>query len=150
MITTAQEDYIGHHAYVPEHIPQYVTPISQTEPFLFGEFLVYAKKGHLIFVGYPLNEAFEEKRLEENLGDAIRHFKPESVSLIAPAIPSSLQQEPPPPTDHYYRLDLSTVSVSQKLRNMLRRSGRELSVGKSPSFDQEHKQMVEEFLKNHP
>ena len=32
MITAAQEDYIEQHAYVPEHIPQYVTPISQTEP----------------------------------------------------------------------------------------------------------------------
>ena len=150
MITTAQEDYIEHHAYVPEHIPQYVTPISQTEPHLFGEFLVYAKKGHFIFVGYPLNETFEEKRLEETLEDAIRRFKPESVSLIAPAIPRFLQQERSQPNAHYYRLDLSTVSISQKLRNMLKRAGRELTVGKSPFFDQEHKQMVQEFLKNHP
>ncbi len=150
MITNAQEDYIEHHAYVPEHIPQYVSPISQAQPHLVGEFLVYTKKDHLIVVGYPLNGTFEEKRLEETLADAIRHFKPESVSLIAPAIPSSLQQEPPPPVDHYYRLDLSAVSISQKLRNMLGRAGRELSVVKSRSFNQEHKQMVEEFLKNRP
>jgi hypothetical protein len=149
MITTAQEEHIEHYAYVPEHIPQYVTPISQAEPFLFGEFLVYAKKGHLIFVGYPLNQTFEEKCLEKAFGDAIERLKPVSVSLIAPAIPRSFQQEPPPPTDHYYRLDLSTVSISQKLRNTLRRAGRELTVRKSPSFDREHKQMVEEFLKNH-
>ncbi|MBU2055739.1 MAG: hypothetical protein KKC25_12345 [Proteobacteria bacterium] len=149
MITTAQEDYIDHHAYVPEHIPQYVTPISQAEPHLFGDFLVYAKKGHFILVGYPLNEAFEEKRLRRALEDAVKCFKPESVSLIAPAIPPSLQQGPHPPTDHYYRLDLSTLSISQKLRNMLRRAGRELSVGKSTHFDQEHMKMIEGFLKTH-
>ncbi len=149
MITTAQEDYIELHAYVPEHIPQYVAPISQAEPHLVGEFLVYTKKDLFVLVGYPLNGAFEAKRLEETLADAIGRFKPESVSLIAPAIPRSLQQEPPSPTDHYYRLDLSTVSISQKLRNMLARAGRELSVGKSLGFDQEHKKIVEEFLENH-
>ena len=149
MITTAQENYIEHHAYVPEHIPEYVTPISQTEPHLFGDFLVYAKKGHLILVGYPLNEPFEEKRLVRALEDAVKRLKPESVSLIAPVIPPSLQNGLHSPTDHYYRLDLSTISISQKLRNMLRRAGRELSVGKNSHFDQEHKKIVEEFLKSH-
>ncbi len=146
MITAAQEDYIERHAYVPEHIPQYVTPISQTEPYLFGDFLVYARKGHFILVGYPLNETFEEKRLERALEDAVKCLKPASVSLIAPAIPPSLQQGPPP-TDHYYRLDLSTILISQKSRNMLRRAGRGLAVRKSSLFDEEHKKMVEEFLK---
>jgi hypothetical protein len=149
MITTAQEDYIEHHAYVPEHIPQYVTPISQVEPHLFGEFLVYAKKGHIILVGYPLNEVFEEKRLEKTLEDAVKRLSPESVSLIAPVIPPCLQNDLHPPTDHYYRLDLSTLSISQKLRNMLRRAGRELLVGKCAHFDLEHKAMVEEFLNTH-
>ena len=41
MITASQQDYINDHAYIPEHIPQYVTAISQTEPFLLGDFLVY-------------------------------------------------------------------------------------------------------------
>jgi hypothetical protein len=149
MITRAQEDYIEHHAYIPEHIPQYVTPISQTEPYLFGDYLVYAKKGHFILVGYPLKEAFEEKRLGKALEDAVQCLKPVSVSLIAPAIPTCLQQGPHPPTDHYYRLDLPTLSISQKSRNMLRRAGRELSVKKNPHFDQEHKKMVDEFLESH-
>ena len=149
MITTVQEEHIEHYAYVPEHIPQYVTPISQTEPHLFGDFLVYAKKDHVILIGYPLKETFEETRLGKALEDAVKRFKPESVSLIAPAIPSSLQQGPYPPIDHYYRLDLSTIFISQKLRNMLCRAGRELLVGKNSHFDQEHKEIIEEFLKTH-
>lgn len=149
MITTAQEEYIEHHAYVPEHIPQYVCPISQTEPHLFGDFLVYAKRGHFILVGYPLNEVFEEKRLGRALEDAVKCLKPASVSLIAPVIPTSLQQGSHPSTDHYYRLELSTVSISQKSRNMLRRAGRELSVGVNLQFGQEHRKMVDAFLKTH-
>ena len=53
MITAAQQDYIEDHAYVPEHIPHYVIAISQTEPFLFGDFLVYSKKGQFNFRWIP-------------------------------------------------------------------------------------------------
>ena len=150
MITGAQQDYIEDHAYVPEHIPHYVIAISQTEPFLFGDFLVYAKKGHLIFVGYPLKEPFEEKRMGKALEDAFKRLRPKSVSLTAPSIPSSLNDSPHPPSDHYYRLELSALSISQKLRNMLKRAGGELSVEKNKNFDEEHRKMVEEFLKTHP
>lgn len=150
MITTAQQDYIEDYAYVPEHIPHYVTAISQTEPFLLGNYLAYAKKDRLIFVGYPLKEPFEEKRMRSALDEAIKRFKPDSVSLIAPSIPSSLNDCIHPPTDHYYRLDLSSISISQKLRNMLKRAGRELSVEKNRDFDEEHRKMVEDFLKAHP
>jgi hypothetical protein len=150
MITVGQRDYIEEHAYVPEHIPQYVTAISQTEPFLFGDFLVYVKKDHFIFVGYPLMESFEEKRMKIALEDAIKRFKPENVSLIAPAIPSSLNDHPHPPSDHYYRLEFSALSISQKLRNMLNRAGRELSAEKTRNFGEEHRKMVDELLKTHP
>ena len=33
---------------------------------------------------------------------------------------------------------------------MLKRAGRELSVGKNKIFDEEHRKMVEEFLRTHP
>jgi hypothetical protein len=150
MITGAQQDYIEDHAYVPEHIPHYVTAISQTEPFLFGDFLVYAKKGHLIYVGYPLKEPFEEKRMGKALEDAVKRLRPKSVSLTAPSIPSFLNHSPHPPSDHYYRLDLSALSISQKLRNMLSRAGRELSVEKSRNFGKEHQKLIKAFLKTHP
>ncbi len=149
MITAVQEGHIERHAYLPEHVPEYVTAVSQTEAFLFGGYLAYAKQGHLILIGYPLGETFDEKRMEEALEGAVTSLNPESVSLMAPSIPASLVKLDHPPTDHYYRLDLSSVPISQKLRNMLRRAGRELSVGKNPHFDQVHEKMVEAFLKTH-
>lgn len=150
MITSAQEVYIARHAYLPEQAPPYVAAISQTEPHLFGEFLAYAKPGHLIFVGYPLQAPVAEKGLESALADALASLRPAQVSLIAPAVPPSLRQHAHPPTDHYYRLDLSTLSPSQKLRNMLKRAGRELSVVRSRHFAGEHRQMVEAFCTIRP
>ncbi|MEW6334045.1 MAG: hypothetical protein AB1558_07225 [Thermodesulfobacteriota bacterium] len=146
MITAAQQAHIDRHAYVPEQIPSYVVPISGTEPHLLGDYLVYTAAGRIILVGYPLCEPFETKRLERVLQDAVATFKPATVSLTAPAIPPPLGPGRAP-DDHYYRLDLSTLSISQKLRNMLRRAGRELSVGVNPAFGREHREMVDLFLK---
>jgi len=150
MITASQQDYINDHAYIPEHIPQYVTAISQTEPFLIDDFLVHVKKDHLTFVGYPLKEPFEEKRIRSVLEKGIKRFRPESVSLFAPSIPSSIHDCIRPPSDHYYRLELSSLSISQKLRNMLSRAGRELFVKKNKDFDEEHRKIVEDFLNTRP
>jgi hypothetical protein len=150
MIATAQQDYINDHAYVPEHMTHYVTAISQTEPFLFDDFLAYANNHRLIFVGYPLEEIFDERRMGKIFEDAIKRFKPKNVALTAPAIPSSLKNFAHPPSDHYYRLDLSSISISQKLRNMLKRADRELSVERNDTFDEEHRKMIVEFLKTHP
>jgi hypothetical protein len=88
--------------------------------------------------------------MAEALGDAVKRLKPESISLIAPSIPSSLNDCIHAPSDQYYRLDLSALSISQKLRNMLSRAGRELSVEKCRNFGKEHKKLIEAFLKTHP
>jgi hypothetical protein len=150
MITTAQQDYINEHAYVPEHITHYVTAISHAESFLFDDFLAYANNHRLIFVGYPLEETFDERRMGRHLENAIKRFKPRNIALTAPAIPSSLRNCAHPRPDQYYRLDLSSISISLKLRNMLKRADRELSVGKNNEFDEEHRKMIAEFLKTHP
>jgi hypothetical protein len=150
MITTAQQDYIEEYAYVPEHLIPYVTAISQTEPFLLDDFLVYTKKSHLIFVGYPLKEPFDESKMVKTFEDAMTHFRPREVALTAPAIPVSLHIGVYPPSDHYYRLNLSTLSISQKLRNMLKRASRELAVERGQIFSDEHRKMVDGFIQTHP
>jgi len=150
MITAAQQDYIKDHAYVPEHVPHYVTAISQTEPFLVGDFLAYAKKDHLIFVGYPLKETFQEKQMQTALRKAIKRLKPQTVALTAPTIPSAFNDCGHPASDDYYRIDLSTLSISQKVKHMLNRAGRELSVTRKRNFDEEHRRMVDNFLEAHP
>ncbi len=90
MITAVQQSYVEEHAYLPEHIVPYVTSVSQAEPFLLEDFLAYARKDHLIFVGYPLKEPFEEKRMKKVLDQAIRRFKPKEIALTAPSISSSI------------------------------------------------------------
>jgi hypothetical protein len=149
MITASQKDYIEEHAYLPEHMIHYVTAVSEAEAFLFGAYLAYSKKDLLIFVGYPLEEDFEEKKMEKALNEARRRFKPKEISLTAPKIPSSIVGPAQSPSDYYYRLDLSTLSISQKLRNMLKRAERDLVVERMRGMEKEHHLMVNEFFNTH-
>lgn len=152
MITETQQSYVNEFAYLPEHIIPYVTAVSQAEPFLIHDFLAFVNKGRLIFVGYPLQEPFEEERLKEGLDMALRRFKPGEVALTAPAIPASVTGvgSSPLPPDHYYRLDLANLSVPQKTRNMIRRAMRGLRVQRVRPFQEDHRQLLKEFLTSHP
>jgi hypothetical protein len=150
MITPPEQDYVREQGYVPEHVVRYATAISGGEPFLFEDFLVYARKGHLIFVGYPLKGVFDEGAIGRALEKGIERFKPRDVAVTAPAIPSWVADPGTLASDRYYRLDLSSLSISQKVRNMLNRARRDLAVTRLRTFGSEHRQLVDDFLKTHP
>jgi hypothetical protein len=150
MITTDQLDFILEHAYIPEHMTSYVMAVSTAEPFLIGNFLVYRKEEQVVFVGYPLREDFQEKRMKKALDEAVRRINPSVVALMAPSIPTSIHPQTPPSSDKYYRLDLAALSVSQKVRNMINRATRHLKVEKRKTLDEDHRELIREFLTVHP
>lgn len=149
MITKAELDYIYGHAYVPEHLVDYVTSVSGAEPCLFGHYLCYKKDAVLIYIGYPLGMSFDEKQMEASLAKALDTMKPNSISLIAPKVGKRgagvIQQH----SDTYYRLDLDTFLVPPKVNNMIRRASQEVSVEQSSTWHDTHGALVVEFLSNH-
>lgn len=148
MITPAQNDYIRKQAYVPEHLPAYVTAISGAEPFLHDDFVFYVDRDRLTFIGYPLHEPFDETRLATALDEAAARFNPRLVSVIAAAVPASMLDSQPPAADCYYRLDLPALTYPTKVRNMLRRATREVEVIRSKDFRKEHRLLVDGFLRS--
>jgi hypothetical protein len=148
MITASEQAFIQEHAYVPEHLPHYVSAISRTEPFLMGDFVIHAARKRLIFVGHPLLGYFDETQMLEALAEAKSRFEPSSVSILAPALPAALGDCMPSTPDAYYRLDLSSMRIPKKVRNMMARARREvvISVGE---FAREHKHLVEDFMRTH-
>jgi hypothetical protein len=148
MITPAELSYITEHAYVPEHLPHYVTAISRTEPHLIGDFLVHAAGPHLVFVGYPLDGNFDGGRMLQSLEEAKQQFGPDIVSVVAPELPADLRDCMSSQPDSYYRLDLSKLAVPGKAGNMLRLAGRDISVSVG-KFRWSHKRMLKNFIRNH-
>lgn len=148
MISDAEHAYILARAYIPEHLPHYVTAISRTEPFLFSGFVAHMRDEQLIFIGYPLDEAHDEARLLDALARAKSRLKPRIVSIIAPSLPKELGESDPSSVDTYYRLDVTQTNIPQKTRNMLTRAQRELTT-RDGTFGKEHKRLVEEFVRAH-
>ncbi len=148
MITPEEQGYIIEQAYVPEHLPHYVTTISQTEPFLADDFVVHVAGTHLIFVGYPLSGGADESRMLKALDGAKERFVPDSFSIIAPPLTAPPDDFTPAPLDAYYRLDLSQSTIPKKTENMLKRARREISVSIG-KVRWSHKWMLRTFMRTH-
>jgi hypothetical protein len=148
MITPDERAFIAEHAYVPEHLPHYVSAVSRTEPYLIGDFIIHLARAHLVFVGYPLKGNFNETQMLEALDEAKARFEPSQISILAPSLPPTLEACTPSPTDEYYRLGLLPLRIPKKTRNMLTRARREVSV-KIGEFGREHKRLVKEFIDTH-
>ena len=144
MITRAEEDFMKNVAYVPEHMPGYGAAISGGETFLLENYTCYRGKEFLIFIGYPLQDALDETKMEKILAAAIERFTPARVALIAPSI--SRRDGERGDSDAYYQLDLATLKISAKVKNMIQRASQDLQVEKGREFKSEHRQLVAEFL----
>lgn len=148
MLTSVEEEYLKNEAYIPEHLPGYGAAISQAEPFLLNDFLFYSGKGFLIFVAYPLNQKFNIKEMKKILNLAIKRFQPAQVAILGPEIPwktASLIQK-----DIYFKLDLTNLSIPPKVKNMIQRASKEIQIEMSRDFQEEHQQLIINFLKTHP
>ena len=144
MITPAEEDFIQNVAYVPEHMPGYGAAVSEGETFLLENYTCYHGKEFLIFIGYPLQDLFDETKMEKILAAAIKQFTPARVALIAPSI--SRRDGERADSDTYYQLDLATLKIPPKVKNMVQRASQDLQVEKGREFKSEHRQLVAEFL----
>jgi hypothetical protein len=149
MIDQSETEHIYTNAYVPEHLVDYVSAISDAEPFLFEQYLCYKRGETLIFIGYPLGVPFDQKQMESNLEVAAKAIKPRIVALVAPIIGLSRVRPIQKSSDSYYRLDLDGFIASLGVQSMVRRASRELSVEAGNEWGKEHKALVTEFLASH-
>lgn len=148
MITAQEEKRILKAAYIPEHIVSLMVLLSKGEPFLVEDYLIFAKDNWLIFVGYPLDRIFSQKRCENIIKQVLERFKTEFLWFIGPEIPSYLlnsytERE----TDQYYKLDLDQFKLKSSLKRLVEKASEELSVERSHSFSKDHEGLVEELLK---
>ena len=146
MLTPSEESFIRKHAYLPEHLPGYGGVMSEGEPFLMNDFLVYYGQGTLVFIGYPLRGDSDEERLKSNLDAALQRFKPANAALIAPILYS--QTGTRGKSDVYYCLDLLHMQIRSKVKNMIHRAERDLRVEKSRNLGHPHQRLIADFLES--
>lgn len=143
MLNHAERNFIYQHAYLPEHLPDYVHSISGDEPFLHEYHLCYYGKGHLTFIGYPLESP--NHNTADAYASACKRFQPASSAIVAPRITQSEYGKDVECQDSYYRLDLPIHDVRSEVTYMIRRAARELRVQQA-TFTREHRRLVDGYL----
>jgi hypothetical protein len=142
MLNDHERSFVFHHAYVPEHLPDYVRAVSAAEPFLVDRYLCFFGGRRLIFVGYPLGNTDVDP--QEAYTSALERFRPSSAAIIAPEIwldRHSGDHE----QDQYYHLALPLAQLPSAVAYMIRRARREVGLSDG-NFGREHKRMVRAFI----
>jgi hypothetical protein len=146
MLNDHEIKWIHRHAYLPEHLADYVGAVSGAEPFFYRNYLYFLNKKHLIFNGYPLEpDSDPAARIYDSICERLQ---PATVALMAPTIWLPAEQCEQQAADNYYRLDLPLAPIDAAVAYMLRRAQRELQVRRG-SFGKEHKKMIKAFLADH-
>ena len=149
MLTPQEENYILAHAYVPEHVFGLITSLSDGEPFLIDDHLCCHRDDWIIFIGYPLQNRFDVADLEAVLEKIQSIFKPDRISLIAPALPDRLVHDcRERDSDFYYILDTRNPVIRSPVKRNLRKAARRLTVECADNMGDAHQVLMHEFLRN--
>lgn len=146
MLSSEQLRLVYERAYLPEHLPSYVEAVSSAEPYLQDDYLCFARKDHLVFIGYPLGS--EADKASKSYESACERFHPATVSVIAsqlwfPDYTYEIQSR-----DSYYKLELPLGPLHSELSYMLRRAAREIQVTEG-KFSKDHRKLVRDFISRH-
>ena len=146
MLSSEERQKIYQHAYIPEHIPDYVEALSGATACLIDDFVCFYRRKHMIFNGYPLGTP--TGNVAEAYKAACEEFKPATVAILAPEIWLPEETYELQSNDHYFQLTLPLKSLDARVAYMIRRAERELSLHHG-EFKKEHKRLIKEFIKTH-
>ena len=146
MLSNQDLSHIYRHAYIPEHLPDYVEAISSAKPYLIENHLCFIRNHHLIFIGYPLNG--DNRDSARAYATACNEFKPSTAAIIAPELWEIAESFEEQPADSYYRLDLPLGPIAPGVAYMIRRAEKDLTICNG-NFGKEHKKLIKGFVSGH-
>jgi hypothetical protein len=146
MLSNQDFGHIYRHAYIPEHLPDYVEAISSAKPHLIENHLCFIRNNHLVFIGYSLSG--DNRDSARAYAAACDGFQPSSAAIIAPQLWEIAESFEEQPTDSYYRLDLPLGPLAPGVAYMIRRAKKDLIVD-SGKFGREHKKLIKGFGSGH-
>jgi len=131
--------------YIPEQIIDYFESISNLTAKLLGRYLVYVGGTTIVIVGYPVSGGYREEDIVKIVQGTLQE-RMENIIVIAPRLPPGLRFEEVK-TDNYYRLTLPVRKMNKKLRYMVSRASRELTIEVDKKLTKSHKRIMTDFLK---
>lgn len=144
MLSDHEKMHVYRHAYLPEHLVDYVCAINNAQPHLIDNHLCFTRNRHLLFVGYPLNRALVTD-VHNSFQKAVSTFQPATATLFAedlghPEAAISIEA-----ADNYYFLPLPPSPTPAALSYMVRRARKETYLSSAP-FGVAHQELIDAFL----
>jgi hypothetical protein len=150
MIGPDRLDRVTAEAVVPEQVVAYVGAVAGSRPMMLGACVAYAGEGTLVLVGYPLHDPRDEAAMGAAVQEALRLPGLLRLTVVGPARPPQAPRAVRIVEDDYYALPVPAPPPDQKLRNLLRRAGRELALDGARHLDDDHLAIVRRYLDERP
>jgi hypothetical protein len=148
VLTPEEREYILARAYVPEHIPDLMVPISGAEPFLLFDYVYYLKDNLGIVVGYPLDGESSPEIFEGFVNLLMKQHNIECWRLMAPEMAQRFMEEGPErESDQYYTLRSEGFEIRGRLKGYVHGAASRLHVDRGTHISKEHEELIREFLK---
>ena len=129
---------------------RYGCAVSDLKPRMLGPCVAYEREGEVVLVGYPLHDPKDKGAMEEAVSLALRLPGLRRITIIGPARPSQAPEGATVEEDWYYSLPVPAPSPGQKLRNLLRRAGRDLTIERGGPWREDHMALVRRYLDERP
>ena len=133
-------------AVTPEQLLPYVRAVSGAEPRLIGNCVGFASEGKVVLIGYPLHDPRDTEAMAEAVSEALKIQGLCHLTVIGPARPPQAPAESQVAEDCYYSLPVPPPSPAQKLRNLIRRASRELTIERGRQCGDDHLALVQRYL----
>jgi hypothetical protein len=133
-------------AAVPEQVVAYVGAVAGSRPRMIADCVGYASDGALVLVGYPLHDPHDTTAMSAAVEDALGMPGLERITVIGPDRPPQAPETAVVVQDSYYALPVPAPPPGQKLRNLLHRARRELSIVQGRRLEDDHAALVQRYL----
>jgi hypothetical protein len=137
-------------AVVPEQVVDYVRAVAGSMPRMFGTCVGYPSGTGAVLVGYPLHDPFDHRSMAAAVEQVLQTPGLEHITVIGPARPPQAPETAETAEDGYYALPLPPPPPGQKLKNLLRRAGRELRLVSGRRFEADHAALVQRYVDERP
>ncbi len=150
MIAPDQLARVTAQADTPEQVIPYVCAVSDLKPRMLGPCVGYVGEGEVVLVGYPLHDPKDTGAMAEAVSLSLRLSGLRRITVIGPARPPQAPESAAVEEDWYYSLPVPASLPGQKLRNLLRRAGRDLTIERGGPWGEEHMALVRRYLDERP
>lgn len=133
-------------ARVPEQVIPYVCAVSGSRPRLVGACVGYETERSFVLVGYPLHDPLDVSAMSIAVDEVLRMDGLRKITVIGAALPPQAPPDSKVMEDGYYSMALPAHPPGQKLRNLLRRAGRELDLQGGRRLERDHWETVRKYL----